>query len=513
MIFIGSGLSDPDEHFVTNVVACIGSGQDLLIDLRETSDTRQIYNQIADHVADRDERFVIYNAYEDEDFFIGFKKQFPKLRLVTVFSDDEWRHANYDRYLALYADKFTIPVRENIAAYAEYGLKPFYMQWACNPDTFYPLRDIYQDIEVSFIGSAYGQRVDYLKFLIASGIKVRVYGKGWNRISAIRPFCGGYLSHKKALEVISRSKINLNFLWTSADRDRCTVKGRTLELSACRAFQLSNQTEELANYGYADGESIAVFRNKAELLEKIRYYLEHDSKREAIALTAYQHVLENHTWKQRFDVIFDQLGKHFYNASKSLPKYSILVLAHQGIQHQINCEDARLDIRIVDPDSDWHKDAVDMDGVISLSHNSSLTNESLYMMVFGLAADKAQVMASNFYLASRNNRHWIRFRDNFIDSRRKLLEMLPLPCLMFSSAYAIEHGCTLNLGNNRLQISYMEYPSFWIKLPYIRSRKLRLYFEFHRDPRQQLKDLVLGLKLDRALSLCMDKTWQKLLKN
>jgi len=511
MIFIGPSLSDPGEHFNTNIVSCIGLGQDLVIDLRKNADRNEIYTKITAHLDKYDEQYLIYNAYENEDFFIGLKDLFPDLQLITVFSDDEWRHSNYDRYLALYADIFTIAVKENIERYRKYGCEPFYMQWACNPGMFYPLQDICQDIEVSFIGSAYGQRVDYLRFLIANGVNVRVYGKGWRRFSAIRPHYGGYLSHEKTLEVISRSKINLNFLWTSADKDRCTVKGRTLELSACRAFQLSNQTEELANYGYADGESIAVFRDKAELLGKIRYYLEHDNKRETIAQAAYQHVLKNHTWKQRFDIIFDQLEKHSDYSSKSLPGYSVLVLAHRGIKHQIRCEDARLDIRIVDPGSDWQNAAGDMDGVISLCQDSSLNNEALYMMVFGLVADKAQIIAANFYLSSSNNRRWIRFRDNFMESRRKLLEMLPLSCLMFSSAYAIEHGCTLDPGENHLHVSYIEYPGFWIRLPYIRSRKLRLFFEFHRDPRQQLKDLILGLQLGRALSLCMDKTWQKLI--
>lgn len=513
MIFIGPNLSDPNAHFITNVVDSIGSKNDLVLDLHELDDKWELFDRIRKHLVAVSEEFIIYNAKENEDFFFFVKQYFPELKFVIFFSDDEWRHANYDRYLALYADAFTIAVKANIEVYQQYGLEPFYMRWACNPNMFYPVPQKCKNIDVSFIGSPYGPRVDYIRFLVTNGINVRVYGYGWDRFSDIRSNWGGFLSHEELLGVISQSKINLNFLWTSAQEDRSTIKGRTLELSACRAFQLSNYTDEFINYGFVDGENIAVFNDKDDLLEKIRHYLKYDSEREVIACEAYKHVLRDHTWKQRFLAVFDRLRKRAIVPTKPFRKFLILVLVHQDVKHQIRFDDERLDIRIVDPESDWTDGVNAMDGVVLLNHDSSLNNESLYMMAFGLYVDKSNMIAANFYVGSGNCNYWIRFRDLLMEKKRGLLRKLPISCMMFSGAYAAEHGCKLVPDDIHHKVSYIEYPSFWIKLPYYQSRKLRFYFGFHRDPRKLFKEYIRQLKLGQALSLGIDKFWQRRLRN
>ncbi len=511
MIFIGAELSDPHAHFVTNIVASIGSGNDLVIDLLKVVSSEIIFDQITRHVQDHDERFVVYNPYTDEDFFLCFKRRFPRLKLITVFSDDEWRHTNYDRYLALYSDVFTIAVKSNLEVYRGYGLNAFYMQWACNPTMFYPLPDQQKDIDVSFIGAAYGQRIDYIRVLIANGINVRVFGRGWDRHSDICTHWGGYLSSKEMFEVISRSRINLNFLWTSADKKRCTIKGRTLELSACRAFQLSNFTDEFDNYGFIDGYNIAVFHDKDDFLEKVRHYLKRDNERESIAVHGYDHALRYHTWEQRFKAIFERLKKTSVSSTSVLRKYRIIILVKEGIRHRISPDDERLNIQLMDLKSDWRKTLSTVDGIVRLTRDSSLNNESLYMMAFGLMADRSDVIATNFFIVSKAKRRWIQFRDILLEHRRILLRILPVECMMFSSAYVAKHGCELMPDTNQLRMSYIEYPSFCISLPYYHSRKLQLYFGYYRGARQRLREHIQNMRFDKALSLGIDRLWQKIL--
>ncbi|HEC27093.1 MAG TPA: hypothetical protein ENI67_06765 [Gammaproteobacteria bacterium] len=546
MIFIGPELSDADAHFVTNIVECVGTGDDLIIDLYRVGDKTKIFRLISDYLYSHDEHFVIYNAYEDEDFFISFKKKFPDLRLIIFFSDDEWRHANYNRYIALYAEIFTIAVKDHMVLYHEYGLKPFYMQWACNPAKFSFLAGTGEKkYDVTFIGAAYGKRITYVKYLIEKGVNIRVFGRGWRGRSDIRSHWGGVLSTKEMLGIISCSRINLNFLWTSADQRICDgqpsvrenrnslpvlnegqpnkkakqvdprfmIKGRSLELPACRAFQLCNYMADLDNYGFADGINIAVFRDKDDLLEKIDYYLSHGEEREAIAARAYEHVLQNHTWKQRFQELFGRLEKKQMATTKVRHKYRLMVLARNGVQHQISLDDERLDIRIVDQQSDWREALSYVEGVVQLRRDSSINNEALYMMAFGLVADKADLIASNFYVDAGNRGYWIRFSDSLIKRNWALLGMLPVECLMFSGAYAAEHGGELLPGADRLKASYIEYPSFWISLPYHQSRKLRLYFSHHRDARKRFRECMRSLSVGEALSLGVDKVWQRMLKN
>jgi|GEM_PF-2731025 len=512
MIFIGAELSDPHAHFVTNIIACIGTGDDLVIDLLKENNSASIFDRIALHLKTHHEHYVIYNAYTDEGFFLSLKKTFPELKLITVFSDDEWRHNNYDRYLALYSDVFTIAVKSHLKKYKDYGLEPFYMQWACNPDMFYPLGDQKKDIDVSFIGAAYGQRMTYIRFLIAHGIKVKVFGKGWDKYADTRPYWGGYLSHQEMLDVISRSKVNLNFLWTSAEKERCTIKARTLELSACKAFQLSNPTNEFPNYGFIDGGNIAVFNDMEHALDQVRYYLQHDDKRDDIANAAYAHVSKHHTWKQRFQAVFEQLNQNRRLDSPIHNQSHVLLVVSHGIHHQVDVKDDRMEICIMDATTDWQKKVDGMDGVVFLDRYSTLNNETLYMMLFGLLADQSDFIAANFYAGSAKNRYWIRFIDRVVENNRDLLGLLPRPCFMFAGEYVAKHGCNPRFYLSAMHVSYLEYPSFSIELPYYLRRKLRLYFAYHGDSRIQLKSYLCHLEFGKAMSLLIDKIWQNMLQ-
>ena len=513
MIFIGPDLSNPHAHFVTNIVASIGADDDLVIDLYEVEDKDDIFGRITKHLRDKYEQFVIYNAYEDEDFFIEFRRQFPKLKLVTVFSDDEWRHANYDRYLALYSHVSAVTDTGNYNRYREYGIEACYMPWACNPDAFYPLDEEEKLYDVSFIGAAYGERVDYVRFLLSMGVKVRVFGQGWNRFWRMRKHWGGYLTHAQMLRVISQSKINLNFLWTSARPERSVIKGRLMELAACRGFQLTSPAIDLEENGFRDGHNIAVFHDKQNLLDQIRYYLGHEKERVRIASRAYNHVLQQHTWSKRFLGIFKRLDGACPASLSVCHKFRIMVVVRDGVCHQITLDDERLDIRIVNPMSSWRDDARDMDGVIILNHESTLNNESLYMMAFGLIADGSDMIAANFYVDSRGGRVWIRFRDRLIERKQTLLHRLPIECFMFSGAYAAERGCKLRQYATDHRVSYIEYPSFRIKLPYYQSRKLRLYFAHHANPIVRFNQYLRELRVGKAFSLGMDKVWQRILRN
>lgn len=248
-------------------------------------------------------------------------------------------------------------------------------------------------------------------------------------------------------------------------------------------------------------------------MEKIRYYLQYDSKRDAIAGRAYEHVLQDHTWRQRFQAVFARLDDRPARPPRGCRKYRVMVLAGEGARHRITVDDRRLELCFADPESDWKAAAPGMDGIIWLEQDSTLNNESLYMMAFGLVADKSDMIAANFYTGSRNRRYWIRFGSSVVEQRREMLRMLPLSCQMFSGSYAAGHGCELISDTGRQKVSYIEYPSFWIRLPYFRSRRLRLYFADHGDSRQRFRAHIRSLQPGQALSLAADKIWQRVIQN
>jgi len=503
MIFIGAELSDPHAHFVTNIIACIGTGDDLVIDLLKVNESSEIFDCIAAHLKKYHEDYVIYNAYTDDDFFLSFKKNFPRLKLITVFSDDEWRHSNYDRYLALFSDVFTVAVKENIKCYLSNGLSHVhYMQWACNPEQFHPIGDNDEPYDVTFIGAAYGKRVDYIRYLLRQGIDIKVFGPHWNRYRDIQEHWGGFLSSQDMLKIISRSRINLNFLWTSRDPDRTTIKGRTLELAACRAFQLSNYTDEFGNYGFLPGKNIGVFEDKADLLEKIRYYLDHADERQKIADAAYHFVLKQHTWESEFGKLFSRIEQNDFSPM-SVPCFRVLVIAAEDVKHGVAVQDVRMDITLVS-DSRSIPDAREYHGVIRLNHDSTINNDTLYMMAFGLIADNATFTLANFYLG--RDKYWIHFRDTYIQSCGKRTKMLPEESIMVSGKVWGNHMSILAKGEGSM--AFVESPSFSIDLPYFKSRLLRFFFCDHGDTRARIRQCVQERRFPMLVSIITDKLWQ-----
>jgi hypothetical protein len=188
-----------------------------------------------------------------------------------------------------------------------------------------------------------------------------------------------------------------------------------------------------------------------------------------------------------------------------------MVVGDESINPHIKLYDSRLEIQWAHPNSQWHEEAARMDGVISLNRKSTLNNETLYMMVFGLEADQSDIIASNFYVNWGKGAVWIRFIDRFLDRKRGLFRFLPVDCLMFSGKYAAVNSCRLHRRLGQISISYIEFPSFLIEINFITSRILRLYFASRYDSRRLIIEAMKGMRIFQAISILSDKLWQKIL--
>jgi spore maturation protein CgeB len=86
---------------------------------------------------------------------------------------------------------------------------------------------------------------------------------------------------------ISGAKIALCFL-SKLNEDTYTT--RNFQIPAMRTFMLSEYTPDLASL-FEEGKEAEFFRSQDELLDKIRYYLQHDSEREEIAHNGHKRLL------------------------------------------------------------------------------------------------------------------------------------------------------------------------------------------------------------------------------
>jgi len=73
------------------------------------------------------------------------------------------------------------------------------------------------------------------------------------------------------------------------------------------ALYLTNYSDELAELFEPDTE-VLVWRDRHELLEKVRYYTAHPEAGEPIRRAGRERALACHTYARRFERLFSELG-------------------------------------------------------------------------------------------------------------------------------------------------------------------------------------------------------------
>ncbi len=146
--------------------------------------------------------------------------------------------------------------------------------------------------DVGFIGSYERDRAESMLFLAQNDISVRVWGTRWDRFPKSHP---NLIMEYKPLygedyaNGLCATRINLCFL-RKMNRDLQT--DRTMEIPACGTFMLAERTNEHLRLFKEDKEAV-YFSSNQELLKKVRYYLEHEDDRRAIALAGRQRCLSS----------------------------------------------------------------------------------------------------------------------------------------------------------------------------------------------------------------------------
>jgi spore maturation protein CgeB len=146
--------------------------------------------------------------------------------------------------------------------------------------------------DISFIGSFEEARANSMLELAKAGLTVNVWGNGWQKWDKKNAnlIIHGYPVYSENLvRTIEETKINLCFLRKLA-RDKST--NRTFEIPACGGFMLAENTKEQREF-FPEGQSAAYFKTDSELIEKSKYYLKNDDKREQISRQGHLNCLKS----------------------------------------------------------------------------------------------------------------------------------------------------------------------------------------------------------------------------
>jgi spore maturation protein CgeB len=157
--------------------------------------------------------------------------------------------------------------------------------------------------DVSFVGAAYHNRVQFLPALVPLGL--RVWGTGWPALPGLAgcmPEPNRHQSSEDSNKIFNASKINLN-LHSSPWTDGVNPVGdylnpRTFELAGAGGFQLVDERSAL-RASFEPGCELETFRDLDECRRKIRHFLAHPDERLAMARAARTRALAEHTYAHR----------------------------------------------------------------------------------------------------------------------------------------------------------------------------------------------------------------------
>ncbi len=245
----------------------------------------------------------------------------PKTKTILFSGDEDTTFETFSRYFILFYDYGLIsPNPEKyIPKYNKDGIKNIFpIIGALNTDFFKPI-NTKKKYDVTFIGASRGKlskRYEYIKFLKDNGIKIKVFGWGWDKYPKLKEIYGGPLESEELVKVLNQSKISLCF--SKDDFGKTEVKGKHFETAACKTFSLTEYSKGYLKY-FKQKKEIILFKDKEDLLKKIKYYLKHKKERERIAEVAYKKIIKNYNLDIDLKKLFKVQSKKDFT-HKKLPK-------------------------------------------------------------------------------------------------------------------------------------------------------------------------------------------------
>jgi len=244
--------------------------------------------------------------YQGHYFNYDTVMELKKMTFVTGYHNDDpfgvnhgiLRYRHFHRALPAY-DGFhgyrTINVSELRAAGVPHVqlLLPYFRPWIDYPRTLSRDELGKWSCDICFAGHIEpDRRIDYLTQVVRGGFDLHLYthvdrAKRFlpvdvcKRIVLNEVVLGGH--YRKAL---CASRIALSF-YSLSNRD-CYTR-RSFEIPACGVFLLSERTDEMCAL-FQEGVEAEYFSTSDELLDKARYYLQHDSERRSIAQRGHEKV-------------------------------------------------------------------------------------------------------------------------------------------------------------------------------------------------------------------------------
>jgi hypothetical protein len=178
-----------------------------------------------------------------------------------------------------------------------------------------------KDLGFTFAGQMYGDRVRSSRYLAKhAGLQVYGFMSGMVRTPAFLYWPGirkatfrfpsiyGAAIHYDTInEIWNRSRISYTPMEASASADILQIKSRTFEQGLSGTLMVCRQSPGLELY-YEPGKEFVPFDDLDDCVEKVKFYLQHESERARIAKAYHDRTRAEHMWTHRFQKMFEDIG-------------------------------------------------------------------------------------------------------------------------------------------------------------------------------------------------------------
>lgn len=214
-------------------------------------------------------------------------------KIVNWYTDDFYDSKKIIKLIKAY-DLFFTGDRSDVKEYRKKGLPNLY----CLPYAGPIIKKIpdRKKYDVVFVGRYNKDREKLFENL--TQFNFRIWGdQKWNKSKLKNSFTGEWLSYDENLKTLAESKIVVN------QHQNKVLNLRVYEATAARALIITDNCPDLS-LSFNIGKEVIVYKNKKDLINKIRYFLKHDDLREKIATAGYKRCVKDHNYDKRLKAMF-----------------------------------------------------------------------------------------------------------------------------------------------------------------------------------------------------------------
>lgn len=384
-----------------------------------------------------------------------------KTKTVIFFGDDDNQFESSSRYYALFFD-YVIPAQPGfVNKYKKEGAKNvFYLPFVANAENFKFL-NLEKKYDVTFIGYQKGNRADIIRYLKNKGIKIRIFGWFWDKCPDLKDIYFGIPNNQEMVKIINQTKINLSF--TEGIGGMLHIKGRVAEVISCKSFMLTQYFSRYLDF-FKNNKEIVMFKNKEDLLKKIKYYLKNEKEREKIAERGYKKMVDKYSINIKLKEFIEKTSNEA-PIHKELPKLNKKIIVISEKEMKLSLE------RIKEKTKNY-------DYISFETKKCKILPFKNYLQAYSLVKSKKDISCCAYYVYSKNlDDYLLLFLYDAFEklNKRELPLILNINQLMVTKEYFLKNFVNFERIFKGEDISFVNKKNtVLVNIPLIQIEKLKV---------------------------------------